>query len=208
MKNGLTLFVSRRKNTRDTAITVNGIRIEQKGLQTTNGIIYLLDRMLKPTSINNVQEVVANEARLTFFNAAILRSGMQSGLTSANLHTVFAPSNQAFVSMGITTTDSIYKMNPVLLQQIVKSHIAAGRNFIYDYIMKADPSTDAYLEEMLNGTNATMQLLPSADRPDRFRGVTVHHVNATGIETQANIIDDNLAAANGVVHIIDKLFIP
>jgi uncharacterized surface protein with fasciclin (FAS1) repeats len=208
MKNGLPLYVSRQKNLRDTAITVNGIRIEQSGLRTANGTIYVLEELLAPTTGNNVQEVVAGNADLTFFNAAVIRSGLQDILKTGNLHTVFAPSNQAFTAIGIPGTDSIYKMDPVYLKQLVESHITSGRSFIYDYIMKAGTATNEYVEKMLNGTETVIQLLSQTGRPDRFRGIALHHTNTAGTEAYATVLNDNNAAANGVVHIIDKLFIP
>jgi uncharacterized surface protein with fasciclin (FAS1) repeats len=208
MKNGLPLYVSRQKNLRDTAITVNGIRIEQSGLQTANGTIYILEKMLAPTTGSNIQEVVAGKTNLTFFNAAVIRSGMQDILKTGNLHTVFAPSNQAFTEIGIPGTDSIYKMDPVFLKQLVESHITSGRSFVYDYIMKAATDNNEYVEKMLNGTETVVQLLPQAGRPNRFRGVALDHTNMASAHAYATISSDNYAAANGVVHIIDKLFIP
>ncbi|WP_436488799.1 fasciclin domain-containing protein [Chitinophaga sp. ARDCPP14] len=209
MDNGLPVYISRRENSRDTAITVNGVRLPGNALPTPNGNMYLLDQVLLPSTSGNVQEVVGNESTLTFFNAAVMRSGLYKILTSSDIFTVFAPSNQAFVNVGITTTDSIYRMDPALLEHLLKAHITTGRRFINDYIFMADVATDNYTETMIDNGDIQMQLLPMPGAPGRFRSIRLSRLNnSTGMLWSASLVKENLAASNGVVHIVDNIFVP
>ena len=209
MDNKLPVYISRRENSRDTAITVNGVRLPGNALPTSNGNMYLLDQVLLPSTSGNVQEVAGNEPTLTFFNAALMRSGLYKILTSSDIFTVFAPSNQAFVNIGITTTDSIYRMDPALLEQLLKAHITGGRRFINDYIFMADVATDTYTETMMDHGEMQMDLLPMPGVPGRFRSISLSRLNNnTGMPWSASLVKENLAASNGVVHIVDNIFVP
>lgn len=208
MKNGTPLYVSRWINARDTAVTVNGVRIESKGLETTNGIIHVIEKVLKPTAANNLREVIANNPNLTFFDAAIARSGLAGLFNSTDNYTVFAPTNAAFTTMGINSIDSIFKMEPTRLQEILKAHITKGRNFLYDYIMKADVTTNRYTETLLDQTTMTIILKPDPQRPGRFNGVTLSKTYGPGSTFNAAISIDNISAANGVVHSITSILTP
>lgn len=209
MDNGLPVYISRRENSRDTAITVNGVRLPGSALPTSNGNMYLLDQVLLPSTDGNVQQVTGNESTLTFFNAAVMRSGLYKILNSSDIFTVFAPSNQAFINAGIPTTDSIYHMDPALLEQLLKAHVTNGRRFINDYIFMADVATDNYTETMMDSGDMQMQLLPMNGVPGRFRSIRLSRLNNnTGMLWSANLVKENLAASNGVVHIIDNIFVP
>lgn len=209
MENELPVYISRWENSRDSAITVNGVRLAGSALATSNGNMYLLDQVLLPSTGGSVQQVVGNEPNLTFFNAVVMRSGLYQRLNSPDIYTVFAPSNQAFINAGITTTDSIYNMDPALLQQMLKAHITTGRRFINDYIFLADVAIDSYTETMMDSGDMQMQLLPMTGVPGRFRSIRLSRLNNnTGALWSASLVKENLAASNGVVHIIDNIFVP
>lgn len=199
MEDGLPIYVSRWQNSRDTAITANGVRLASAAISTTNGNLYLADNVLLPSTGDSLQSLLGNDVNLTFFNAAVMRSGFKFSGT----YTIFAPSNQSFINIGIMTTDSIYKMDPIMLEQLLQAHITKGRHFINDYIFFADVTTNSYEEKMLDGSDTHIALLPVSGAPGRFRSISLSKSGITG-----NVIKENLTASDGVVHIIDNIFVP
>jgi uncharacterized surface protein with fasciclin (FAS1) repeats len=204
--NGQPLFITHWMNARDTAVIVNGIRVSTRDKAASNGLVNIIDGLLYPNAYTNVQQAVSGTPALSFFNAAIIRSGLAQAYQSGGPYTVFAPENAAFTAIGIPSTDSIYNMDPAVLQNIVKAHITNGRNFVYDYILKADVSTNTYQEQMLGGQQATISLLPDNTQPGRFSGINIrlNSDNNTGI---ARLSRRNILAGNGVVHSISSILI-
>jgi uncharacterized surface protein with fasciclin (FAS1) repeats len=149
----------------------------------------------------DVQEAVSGDAALTFFNAAIIHAGLTTTLKSNTVYTIFAPVNTAFAGMGITSVDDVYKKDPAVLKEFVNAHIVAGRNFVYDYILKADVTTNSYMETMLSGANATIKLIPNSGVPGRFSGIQVQGTSGN----TATLSKSNVLAANGVVHSINSI---
>ncbi len=208
MKDGLPIHLSRSKNDRDSVITINGVRAERSKFEASNGYVYVLEKVLEPTVEFSVKTLVANARNLTFFNAALERSGLGNDLNSAPEFTLFAPENAAFNAIGIPSTDSIYKMSPADLAQLIIPHITKGRQYVYDYIMKADVASNSYAETMLDSEPAQIKLLPDFSRPGRFRGISIEKSDAQGTVITGNLITQDISARNGVLHIINRVLIP
>ena len=199
--NGQPIYITHWQNSRDTAIIANGIRLSTFDKPAANGLVNITDGMLTPPVYKDVQEAVSGDASLTFFNAAIIHAGLTATLKSNTVFTIFAPVNTAFASMGITSVDDVYKTDPAVLEEFVNAHIVAGRNFVYDYILKADVTTNSYMETMLSGANATIKLLPNNSLPGRFLGIQIQ--GASG--SPATLSKSNVLAGNGVVHSINSI---
>ncbi|MBO9731284.1 MAG: fasciclin domain-containing protein [Chitinophaga sp.] len=199
--NGQTVYVTHWVNSRDTAVVVNGVRVTALDKSAANGLVNIISGILSPVTYANIQVAVSGDPALSLFNAAIIKSGLATEYQSGGPYTVFAPVNAAFFAIGITTTDSIYNMDPVVLKSMVKAHIAGGRNFIYDYILKADPNTNAYTEKMKDGTNASITLIRDFTQPGRFSGINIQE----GAGNMASLSRTNILAGNGVVHSISGI---
>ncbi|RBL89513.1 fasciclin domain-containing protein [Chitinophaga flava] len=201
--NGQLVYVTHWINSRDTAVVVNGIRVSTRDKAATNGLVNVTDGVLSPYTYTNVQMAVSGDPSLSLFNAAIIRSGLAADYQSGGPYTVFAPANTAFNAIGIQTTDSIYKMDPVYLQALVKAHVTAGRSFVYDYILKADIPTNSYTEHMLSGINTTITLVADPLQPGRFSDINIQNENAG--TAKASLLGKNVLAGNGVVHSISRI---
>lgn len=202
-ENGLTLYLSRMQNERDTVYTINGTRIYPQFFEASNGLLYSLDKILDPTVSENILQLVGNDATLTFFNAAIQRSGLSSQISNAKEYTIFAPSNDAFVNKGIVSIDAIYNMPIESLRDIIYAHIFEGRQYVYDYIMAADITNNTYKTFSLNKKELTISLIPD-QVTNRFRGISLSR-EIQGNLVQANLIKSNMNAKNGVLHQIDQV---
>lgn len=199
--NGQNIYITHWQNNRDTAIIANGIRLSTYDKPAANGLVNITDGLLTPVVYKNVQEAVSGDPMLSFFNAALIRSGVAGTLKAGGPYTVFAPVNDAFNSIGLSTVDDVYKADPVFLQNLVKAHIVAKRNFVYDYILIADVATDSYVETMLNGAKATITLLPDYNLPGRFQGIQIQGTSGN----TATLSKPNVLAENGVVHSINSI---
>ncbi|RAJ80253.1 putative surface protein with fasciclin (FAS1) repeats [Chitinophaga dinghuensis] len=199
--NGQPLYVTHWVNSRDTAVVVNGVRVSTLDKPAANGLVNITDGILTPIVYNDVQQAVSGDPALSMFNAAIIKSGLAADYNNGGPYTVFAPVNTAFNAIGIMTVDSIYKMDAATLQKIVKAHIAAGMNFIYDYILKADVTANTYQEHMLSGAISTITLVADPVRQGRFSGITLQAASGAGV----SISRKNILAGNGVVHSISWL---
>ncbi|NIG55416.1 fasciclin domain-containing protein [Chitinophaga sp. Cy-1792] len=199
--NGQPLYVTHWVNSRDTAIVVNGVRVSTFDKPATNGLVNITDGVLYPIVYNDVQQAVSGDPALSMFNAAIIQSGLAADYNTGGPYTVFAPVNAAFNAIGVMTVDSVYKMDVSKLQKIVKAHIATGRNFIYDYILKADVTANTYQEHMLSGAISTFTLVPDPLRQGRFAGITLQTASGASV----SISRKNILAGNGVVHSISGL---
>ncbi|TWF39928.1 putative surface protein with fasciclin (FAS1) repeats [Chitinophaga polysaccharea] len=196
---GQPVYVTRWINPRDTAVVVNGVRVSTRDKSAANGFVNVCDGLLSPITYSNVQQAVSGDPALSLFNAAIIQSGLASTYQSGGPYTVFAPVNAAFQAIGIPTTDSVYNMDPVKLQAIVKAHITKGRNFVYDYILKANVTTNSYTEQMLDGTTTNITLVRDATQPGRFAGINIQGA------AMATLSRKNVIAGNGVVHNISSI---
>lgn len=208
MESDLPIYVSHSKNARDTAITVNGSRVESVRFEASNGYIYVLNKVLTPTVFSLTTSQIGNMSNLTFFRAAIQNSGLESELNNNNEVTIFAPVNAAFNAAGIKSIDSIYRMSPFTLKQLVLAHVTKGRRYVYDYIMKADITSNSYSETMLDNKVVSMLLIKDPIRSNRFIGVSVRRIDENGVIVNANILNADISAKNGVIHPIDKILTP
>jgi uncharacterized surface protein with fasciclin (FAS1) repeats len=198
----LPLYITHWTNGRDTAITVNGSRINTYDKHAANGLVNISDSLLFPSLFSSVSDAVAGTPNLTFFNAALDKSGLAAQLASGGNYTIFAPQNAAFINWGIPTTDSIYNMNSDSLRLFLNAHIVKGRNFIYDYILKADTTTNTYTDTCLDGSLLPMTLVNDYTHPGRFSGLTL---SQQGTGNPINVIKRNILAGNGVIHIISDV---
>ncbi|WP_161596683.1 fasciclin domain-containing protein [Chitinophaga vietnamensis] len=193
---GQPLYITHWINSRDTAVVVNGVRISIYDKPASNGLVNVTDGILNPVVYSHIQQAISGDPQLSLFNAAVIQSGLAAEYQAGGPYTVFAPVNSAFAAIGINTTDSIYHMDPSALKSMVQAHIAAGRNFTYDYILKADVRSNRFIEHMLNGANATITLAPDNTQPGRFSGIYIQN---------ASLSRKNILAANGVVHSISRV---
>lgn len=199
--NGQTIYITCWQNSRDTAIIANGIRLSTFDKPAANGLVNITDGMLTPPVYKNVQEAVSGDPLLSFFNAALIRSGLVETFKTGGPYTIFAPVNTAFNSIGLLSVDDVYKADPAFLQALVKGHVVTKRSFVYDYILKADVPTNTYEETMLNGAKSTITLIPDYNLPGRFLGIQIQGTSGNNI----TLSKPNVLAGNGVVHSITNI---
>ncbi len=114
--------------------------------------------------------------------AAVKAAGLVDTLKGPGPFTVFAPTDEAFAKLPAGTVDGLLK-DPEKLRAILTYHVVAGK------VMAADVKT---------GEAKTVQGQSVALKAEGGK-VTVNG---------ANVVTADVAASNGVIHVIDTVILP
>ena len=133
----------------------------------------------------NVVEVAIGAGSFNTLVAAIKAAGLVDALQAKGPFTVFAPTDAAFAALPAGTLDSLLKPeNKEKLKSILLYHVLPGK------VMSSD------LKGTINAKTLegqTVQIVAGAS------GVTVNG---------AKVVTADVAASNGVIHVIDAVILP
>ena len=116
---------------------------------------------------------------------ALQAADLVETLKGAGPFTVFAPTDEAFAKLPAGTLEALLKPeNKTTLQRILTSHVVAGK------VMAADAA------KIRSAKAVSGETLPIASRDG---GVTV---------AGAKVVKTDIAASNGVIHVIDRVILP
>ncbi|MBM3907244.1 MAG: fasciclin domain-containing protein [Gemmatimonadetes bacterium] len=128
---------------------------------------------------------VATNAGFNTLVTAVKAAGLVDALSGTGPFTVFAPTDAAFAKLPAGTVEALLK-DPQKLAAILKYHVVAGK------VMAAD---------VIKAKEAKPATLQGAALDIKVMGNMVHVNNA--MVTQADV-----AASNGVIHVIDTVVLP
>jgi uncharacterized surface protein with fasciclin (FAS1) repeats len=192
---GDSVFVTKNAN----GVFINGIPVTQADINTDNGVIHRISKVLLPPSGNIVETAVS--AGLDSLVKAVLRANNEPGgdpnlaatLSSATL-TVFAPTNAAFTQLlGILNLTDINQIPMGTLLAVLRYHVVGGRAFSSDL-------SNSSLTMLANGST-TINLSNGTGGGPTITG------NGNG-GNKSNISATNIVCRNGVVHLIDRVLLP
>ncbi|HEY9878595.1 MAG TPA: fasciclin domain-containing protein [Leptolyngbyaceae cyanobacterium] len=131
-------------------------------------------------------EVAAFDNSLSSFNAALETAEMKEALSGPGPYTIFAPSNAAFEAIPITTRERLLSPeNRATLVQVLSYHV----------VPEALPA-----DQIAAGDAASLSGQPLAIRVDQSSDqITVNN---------ARVIQSDIEASNGVIHMIDQVILP
>ena len=128
--------------------------------------------------------VAAGAGQFNTLVAAVKAAGLVDTLNGAGPFTVFAPTDEAFAKLPAGTVETLLKPeNKEKLIAILTYHVLAGK------VMAADVKT--MTAKTVNGKEASIKV-------DGGK-VTIG---------AANVVKTDIAASNGVIHVIDAVLIP
>ncbi len=194
---GDSVFVTRSAST----VFVNGIKVEEADINASNGIIHRIGKVLMPPTGNLVATAQASGSGLDSLVKAVLRAANGPGGNPAliaalqsSVLTLFAPDNAAFTqllsALGVSDINAI----PVAtLLAVLQYHVVPGRVFTSDL-------TNGSVT-MLAGGTATVNLTNGTNGGPTITG-------SSDAMNKSNIINTNIMARNGVVHVIDRVLLP
>lgn len=139
------------------------------------------DEVVTPPA-KDIVETALSQTQFSTLVAALTKADLASALKGTGPFTVFAPNNTAFTTAKITSLDGLTKE---ALTPILTSHVVGARVLAADVKSGAVPT--------LNTANG-IYLSKNAD------GV---FINGT-----IKVIQTDVTASNGVIHIIDNVIIP
>ena len=130
----------------------------------------------------SVVDTIANTPSLSTLSGLITSAGLNDSLKAAGPFTVFAPSNDAFKAVPARTMEDLAK-HPEKLKSVLTYHVVAGKSMAAQVKnSKATSLNGAHLELSKAGEFVTVE--------------------------SAFVTTADIAASNGVVHIIDTVLIP
>lgn len=145
---------------------------------------------IAPAQAQNVVEVAAETGMFETLLAAATAAGLADALATTDNITVFAPTDDAFAALPEGTVESLLEeenlddLAAILTLHVVPMAVASGD------LAEGDTVVDT-----LN-PDAQLTVTAGAD------GVTVSASNT------ANVITPDVAADNGVIHVIDAVLMP
>lgn len=80
---------------------MNGAYASKKDVNLTNGILHVLERVMKYTPKSTVQSWLDKHPKYSLFVSALKKFGLWDQLAAEGPFTVFAPNNQAFIEAGL-----------------------------------------------------------------------------------------------------------
>jgi uncharacterized surface protein with fasciclin (FAS1) repeats len=157
----------------------------------------------RPQAGGTVVDVAASNKNFSTLVTLVKAAGLAGALSGSNAQlTVFAPTNAAFKNLeaavpGVTTalTDP---MNKGLLVQVLKYHVLGSKVTAADALAAAKKNAKV---PTLLGKNANGRIALS------LKGGKVVLSDSAGLNT-AIVTKTDLAASNGVVHVINKVIVP
>ncbi|MBI1268668.1 MAG: hypothetical protein GC193_14700, partial [Cryomorphaceae bacterium] len=149
-------------------------------------ILYLLIALcaVTTTTAQTVVDVIVNSADHNTLEAAVIAAELDDDLSGAGPFTVFAPTDAAFNMLPAGTVDALLLDPTGTLANILLYHVVGGTAL----------STD-----LSDG-----QMVPTLLGPD----VTVSIMGGTVMINGATVTVADIAATNGVVHVIDMVLLP
>lgn len=176
-------------------VKLNGVSsVVTPDIEATNGVVHVVDAVIGlPTVVtfaladptfNVLVSALTRETSFTFVNTLSTPNG-----TSPAPFTVFAPTNDAFVDLlSELSLSGLADVPTDILAATLAMHVVAGAN----------------VQSSALTNNMTVSTLGGNITANVTGGATLTDANNRVID----IIATNVQAANGVVHVIDKVILP
>lgn len=181
-------------------------RIVATDVAATNGVIHVIDRVILPAAAQDdrtIAEIALGNENLSTLVAAAQSAGIEGDLVGLlsrpGALTVFAPTNAAFDALAreltgsatATGADLLTDANRPLLRSVLQYHVLTSEVFA------AAIRPGAAIEPALGG--------------GAFFKVDVREGGAAIVDgrgRRANLVQTDLDASNGVIHLIDAVILP
>ena len=166
------------------SVTVNGATITATDIQTSNGIIHVIDKVLTPTAtlidIPRTAQCTGDHNSLV---AAVVQAELLETLQGEGPFTVFAPTDQAFTDAGIDLASLDNDEGKATLSDILLYHVVPGN-------VASSDVTECGTATAVNG------------------GTLSFGVGDTVTVNGATVTQSDVTTSNGIIHVIDKVLMP
>jgi transforming growth factor-beta-induced protein len=176
-------------------VMINDANVKYADIRALNGIIHVIDKVLFPPTQNIVEIAQSMPDNFSILVDVVVAAGLAETLSSEGDYTVFAPTNDAFVSLlgelGLADLNALVGAIGIEgVKKVLLYHVVDGR--VYSSDLPMGPLT----VPTLNG--GTFEIDVTIPGITDFNG------------RQAGLIPSllNVQATNGVIHVIDKVILP
>ncbi len=163
-------------------VRIGGARVLQSDVLASNGVIHVIDRVLLPTAPRTIVDVARAAGRFETLLEALEATGLDEALGGEGPFTVFAPTDDAFAALPEGALDALLA-DPAKLARVLKYHVVPGRVLAAEVVKLGSVKT-------LEGTSVPIEVGEKVRIGD------------------ARILETDLVASNGVIHVIDAVLLP
>lgn len=168
----------------DAGVTVDGANVVQTDIDCSNGIVHVIDQVILPVS-ETIPEVASAAGAFGTLLAAATAADLVPTLSGTGPFTVFAPTEEAFGALPKGTVAELLRPeNKAKLAEILTYHVVSGR---------------VYSEDALAIDSAPTVAGPS---------IKVTLTEAGANINDARLLQTDIDASNGVIHVIDRVLLP
>jgi len=167
-----------------TTVRVDGATVISPDVEASNGIIHVIDEVLLPEAVADILQTADGAGVFNTLLTAVEAAGLTEALEGSGPFTVFAPTDDAFAAIDPAALNALLA-DPPALAAILTYHVVPGSYEAEDVLASSSLPT-------LNGAAATISL--GSDGKPRI--------------DDAIIIDTDISARNGIVHVIDRVIFP
>jgi uncharacterized surface protein with fasciclin (FAS1) repeats len=167
-----------------TGFSIAGEPLVAVDIAASNGVVHVVGGVLVPPAPQSLVDIAGSREELSTFVTALDSAELASTFDTTQrwpAFTIFAPDNAAFAALPDGTLDALLADPTGALADILSLHVVAGR-------LEADRLRDGQILETLSGDRLTVRI---ADGEVTING--------------APVVETNLRAQNGVIHIVGNV---
>ncbi|CAJ1065094.1 periostin%2C osteoblast specific factor b isoform X2 [Xyrichtys novacula] len=180
MYNDLGLYINHYPNG---VVTVNCARIIHGNQVATNGVVHVIDRVISAAG-STIQDVIEVTDELTTLSDLAQTAGLLEKLGEPGQYTLFAPTNEAFDSLGSDVLERI-QSDEGALKALLTFHLLNS-------VQCAEAIMTGTSYETLEGNNIEI-------------GCDGESLTVNGVKM---VLKKDIVTTNGVIHLIDKVLMP
>jgi transforming growth factor-beta-induced protein len=174
-------------------VMVNDAKVTQTDIAASNGVIHVIDTVILPPTVaeklaapaQDIVEVAVAAGNFKTLAAALEAAGLVETLKGEGPFTVFAPTDEAFAKLDKKLLDDLLKpANKDRLVAILTYHVVPGKVTAAD-VVKLNKAKTVQGEE-----------------------ITIKVDGNTVMVNDAKVTQTDIAASNGVIHVIDTVILP
>lgn len=172
----------------DSGVMIDDSNVIAANIQATNGVVHVIDAVLFPPTMNLVGVASSFAPEFSILLEAATKAGLADTLMNGGPFTVFAPTNDAFITLlsaleGFDSLDDFDTPEEIdFLTSVLLYHVVNGRVYSSDLSNGPVPT--------LNGSDINVNL---------DLGVFIN---------DSEVIIPNVQATNGVIHAINAVLVP
>lgn len=152
-------------------------------LAAASGVALSVAACADMTTQPDIVDIAASNDQFSTLVTAVQAAGLVDTLKGDGPFTVFAPTNEAFAALPAGTVEGLLQ-DPEALAEILTYHVVPG----------------AVTSDQLAGQRLSVATV---------QGDSVHIDGTNGVTVEgANVIQADIIASNGVIHVIDGVLLP